>query len=184
MLVKMMNNSFGSKRGLFNSVKYKLLFWLGFYRKYQQIDFTQVKHLVFVCSGNICRSSLAEYVAKSKGLSSESYGLHCRGGDGADPRAIEFATSQGLDMSEHKTRNIKEYRTKNTDLIVAMEPSHLVELKQLGFGRSQMTTLPVWAINNIYLHDPFCSTYEFFKHCEEAVVVGVKVLKEKSTQAS
>lgn len=179
-----MNNSYGSKRGLFNSVVYKLLFWFRVYRQHQNIDFEKVDHLVFVCSGNICRSSLAEYVAKSLGVSSESYGLHCRGGDKADPRAIDYASRKGLNMTEHRTRNIKEYNAKASHLIIAMEPAHLKELDTMNFEASQVTTLPIWTIQNIYLHDPFCASPEFFKRCEDIVFSGVENLASKLSNKS
>ncbi len=177
--MNIIHSNFGSKRGLFNSVKYKLLFLLGKFQKNKHINFEDVEHLVFICSGNICRSSLAEYVAKSLNISSESFGLHCRGGDNADPRAIEFASRMKLDMLGHKTRNIKEYQAKHGDLIVVMEPSHIEQLEKLGFKKCQITSLPIWAINNVYLHDPFNTPLEFFDHCEKVVVAGVKRLQRE-----
>jgi len=184
LLIDKINNRFGSKRGLLNSTKFKILFLLGKYKKYQKVDFDRVEHLVFVCSGNICRSSLAEYVAKSFGISSESFGLHCRGGDSADVRAIEFAEKQGIDMKNHLTRNIKSYLPKSSDLIIAMEPAHIQELEALGLSEFQITTLPVWAINNIYLHDPFNSNETFFERCETIVMQGTIKLKEKLSNIS
>ena len=73
------NDNYGSKRGFLNGYKYKLLFSLGFYRSYQKIDFNAVNRLVFICSGNICRSAFGEYMAKAKGLNAVSYGLHLWG---------------------------------------------------------------------------------------------------------
>lgn len=179
MLLKFIKDNFGSKKGFYNAIKFKLLFSLGFYNKYKKIDFSKVDNLVFICSGNICRSSLGEYVAKSLNISSESFGLHCRGGDPADPRAIDFGRKYNLDISKHITRNIKDYSAKESDLIIAMEPSHIKELEEHGFANFQITTVPIWSMNNIYLHDPFSTNMSFFNKCEENVLHGVKNIVKK-----
>jgi len=178
MIMNSINNRYGSKRGLFNSAKYKILFLLGKYKKYQEVNYAQVEHLVFICSGNICRSPLAEFTAKSLGMSSESFGLHCRGDDLADARAIQFAKGRAIDLSTHLTRNIKNYEPKSSDLIIAMEPAHILELESLGLGEFQITTLPIFAINNIYLHDPYNSQQLFFEQCEAIVMEGVFKIKD------
>jgi len=171
------NDNFGSKRGLFNSFKYKVLTLLGCYRQYQNIDFSQVKRIVFICSGNICRSPLAEYVAKAQGVDAESYGLHCRGGDPADPRAVAYAASVGIDMSEHITRNIKDYTAREGDFLIGMEPHHITELESGEIISQYMSMLPLWGRRkNVYLHDPFNSNQNFFNKCEEILVESVSML--------
>ena len=95
-LTQYISDNFSSKRGLIAALKYKLLYLFGFYRVYQHIDFNTVSRLVFVCSGNICRSPFGEYIAKAKGLNAVSYGLQCRGGDKADPELYMKVVSEGL----------------------------------------------------------------------------------------
>jgi protein-tyrosine phosphatase len=163
-------NDFGSKRGLLNAFKYGFCHRLGYYKQYQRIDFKRVNRLVFICSGNICRSAFADYYARSMGLSSVSYGLHCRGGDPADPRAIDFAKRQGIDMTGHITQNIKQYQPDAGDLVIGMEPSHMFELKPY-INIQQATIAPLWHDKpSAYLHDPFSSNPVFFDKCEESLV--------------
>ncbi|MDB4582903.1 hypothetical protein N9164_07105 [Draconibacterium sp.] len=169
-LAKYINNNFGSKRGLVASLKYRLLFLAGFYKAYQHVDFKTVKCLVFVCSGNICRSSFGEHLARAKGLNATSYGLHCRGGDKADPRAIHEASIRGVDMGRHVTRNISEYEPQKGELILVMEPRHLVELALKDVKYDQVTIVPLWAEKPTpYLHDPINSSDTFFSQCESVV---------------
>ncbi len=169
-LIQYINDNFGSKRGLVASIKYKILFMLGYYRAYQTIDFAKVSRLVFVCQGNICRSSFGEYMARAKGVNAVSFGLRCRGGDNADPRAINEARLRGVDMQAHITRNISEYIEQESDLILVMEPGHLNELQLLGISQAQLTITPLWANKaSAYLHDPFNSSSSFFTYCESVV---------------
>ena len=180
VLSKYIENNFSSKRGLLAAIKYKVLYRLGFYRTYQQIDFKTVSRLVFVCSGNICRSPFGEYIAKSKGLEAESYGLHCRGGDKADPRAILEASNRGVDMRDHLTRHISEYKFKKGDLILIMEPWHLSQLKALKVKYGLVTFVPLWSVHPTpYLSDPFSGNEVFFSRCESVVELCVNTIRAK-----
>jgi protein-tyrosine phosphatase len=169
-ITQFINDNYGSKRGFLAAFKYKLLFSLGFYRSYQNIDFNAVNRLVFICSGNICRSAFGEYMAKAKGLNAVSYGFHCRGGDIADPRAIHEASIRGVDMQNHITRNISEYKEQEGDLLLVMEPWHLGELKIKEVKHEQVTIAPLWSEEKTpYLHDPYNANATFFSFCESVV---------------
>lgn len=163
---------FGSTRGFGKAIYYRLLTIIGVYKKYQVINFTKITRMIFVCSGNICRSPMAEFMARKLGAASCSFGLHCRGGDPADPRVVEFANHLNIDISSHVTRNIKDYIAAEGDLIVVMEPSQLDELEGTIPPGIPITLLALWSRSpSAYLHDPFsCSPYFFSK--SEALVVS------------
>lgn len=165
------NDNYGSKRGFIKAIKYGVITRLGGFRQLQNIDYAKVKRLVFVCSGNICRSPLGEYVSRSQGIDSISFGLNCRGGDPADPRAIGFAKEIGIDMRGHITRNIKDYDFKCGDLIIGMEPKHINTLGREITSDSQKTIISLWGRKpSGYLHDPFNTNKKFFYKCENTVV--------------
>ena len=172
-------DQYGSKRGLVRQLKYQLLLQSGFFRKERHIDFRSSGRLVFVCSGNICRSPVAEYYAKSIGLNARSCGLHCPEGDPADPRAIDFAYRQGIDMRHHKTSNISEYQPEAGDVLLVMEPRQLRELKSVLSPSAlasdvQCSILPLFAEQpSAYLHDPYNSSPDFFDRCERQVMAAV-----------
>ena len=52
--------------------------------------------LVFVCSGNICRSPFAAEYARALGLPSASFGLHADDGAAANPQALAAARRRGI----------------------------------------------------------------------------------------
>ena len=174
---------YGSLRGALRYFHYQLLLQCGFYRRYSRIDFRRVRRLVFICSGNICRSPLGECVANSLGFPSVSYGLHCRGGDPADSRALAYARSVGLDMDGHRTQNIKSYRPAEGDLLVGMEPAHLRELEEI-LGRDRaMTSVMLWGRpTSIYLHDPYCCCIQYFNFCEAKLFKAVEVIIRHASQ--
>ncbi|ROQ18059.1 protein-tyrosine-phosphatase [Marinimicrobium koreense] len=176
-------NSFGSKKGMARAIWHYSSMMLGKYRPYQSVDFDSVERLVFICAGNICRSPLAEAVANSMGFPSVSYGLHCRGGDPADPRARSFAESISLDLSLHITRNFQDYTYQSGDLIVGMEPSHLAALRDREIPPTTTITLAgLWLPKaKPYIHDPHNTCDMFFDRCEREVALSAMHLSSRAS---
>ena len=174
-------NLYGSKRGLLRYARYDFLRMLGVYRSLKKIDFTEVKRLVFVCHGNICRSPLAEAVARKHNVPSTAFGLDTRGNDPADPRAIAWASANGYDLSQYKTTRIDQYQPQVGDLLVGMEPKHVYMLRQhFSLAPVQITMAGLWLDTPIaYLHDPYNTNESYFNRCEQLVTAAVLQLKIK-----
>ena len=93
------------------------------------IEDLQLKRLLFVCSGNTCRSPLAEGIAKESFKQDPSIEVSSAGstaieGYPASEFATEVAGNHGIDISGHKSRSLDRDRIRETDLIVAMESRH------------------------------------------------------------
>lgn len=104
---------------------------------------TKPLRILFVCSGNICRSPLAEAIFKSMadeaGLSSrflvDSAGTHgFHEGDPADPRTRRVGRAHGLAV-DSIARPVKDQDFHAFDLIIAMDRGHRRELMARG-GRA------------------------------------------------
>lgn len=166
-------DNFGSRYGLLNYSKYRMEQLLGGYRPYQQLQWERVERFIFICKGNICRSPLAWAYAAHQGAATESFGIDCRDDMPADPRAVDFAAGLGIDLSAHRTRNIRQLEPRPGDLLVVMEPAHLPPVAQ--YGSSAQTTLAgLWMPwSTPYIHDPYSSTSRYFQRCETNVVAAV-----------
>lgn len=174
-LSERIKNRYGSKHGLLRYVKYSVLRMLGVYSRFNKIDFTNVTRLVFVCKGNICRSPLAEAVARKHNIPSMSFGLDTRGNAPADPRAIAWASANGYDLNKHVTVRVDQYQPQPGDLLVGMEPKHAYELEQ-RFAQApvQITVLGLWLSRPLaYLHDPYNTNAQYFDLCETLVQAAV-----------
>jgi protein-tyrosine phosphatase len=97
--------------------------------------------ICFVCSGNICRSPSAEIVMRSlladAGLDDAvevcSAGLgDWHVGEGADRRSLEVLTRRGYDGTRHRARQFRSEWFDDHELVVAMDRSHLRELRRLA----------------------------------------------------
>jgi protein-tyrosine phosphatase len=93
--------------------------------------------VLFVCSGNICRSPLAEAVfrrlAQDAGLGSrfeiDSAGTHdFHEGDRADPRARRVGERHGVAVTSI-ARPVEDADFERFDLVLAMDRGHLRELR-------------------------------------------------------
>lgn len=177
VIIQTIKNHYGSKYGLKNQWKYSMMARLGDFKQYKNIDFKQIKRLVFVCSGNICRSPLAEAVALKAGFNSISYGLNCRGGDKADPRAIAFARSNNFNLENHITKNIDLYAPMPGDLLIGMEPNHAKALEAHLDAQTKVTLIGLWLPDcKAYIHDPYNANEIFFNRCEMEVVDATQAL--------
>jgi len=89
--------------------------------------------VVFVCTGNICRSPMAEIVlrhlATTAGVSDRVASSSCGTGDWhvgerADRRTIEALRRRGYDGSQHRARQFTTSDFRDNDLVVALDRSH------------------------------------------------------------
>ncbi|MEQ8184782.1 MULTISPECIES: hypothetical protein [Marinobacter] len=168
---------FGSKKGLFLYIYYLLLAQAGLYSRYAHVRPKRNQRLVFVCSGNICRSPLAEAYARSLGKDSASCGLHCGDGFAADHRARNFANQRGLSLESHKTVNVRDFEFQDTDLIVVMEPAQITSFHDKIGKKYQLVLAGSYCDRPYpYIHDPFNTCDEFFTHCEQRVMEAVRGL--------
>jgi len=97
-----------------------------------------MKHILFVCTGNICRSPSAEAVlihqVEMQGVSDSffidsagTHGYHI--GDAPDPRAVQAAAMRGVSMDDLYARKVKPSDFHEFDMIVAMDQGHQKILK-------------------------------------------------------
>jgi len=98
-----------------------------------------MRSLLFVCLGNICRSSLAEGVAKHQAntqnqtLKIDSAGLsRYHNGENPCPLSITLAKKYGIDISHQISQHVTEFDLPSYDLIVAMDENNYQELLGLG----------------------------------------------------
>ena len=106
--------------------------------------------LLFVCSGNTCRSPLAGALAERelKGLGwrveVRTAGVSALSGTPASSGSLGAAERHGLDLTGHRSREVDAPLIDWADLILVMSPSHLVRLAQLG-GAGKAALLDAFA---------------------------------------
>jgi protein-tyrosine-phosphatase len=98
-------------------------------------------NILFVCTGNTCRSPLAEALARGelarRGWSHvevQSAGIAAHEGDAASEHAVAVARRRGLALADHRSQVVTPELIGWADLVLAMSGSHLWPVERLGGG--------------------------------------------------
>jgi protein-tyrosine-phosphatase len=91
-----------------------------------------IQHVLFVCTGNICRSPLAasllERALQARGLEVQVSSA----GTGACEGAYLVGLERGLDLSGHRARLLTRELVEQADLILTMARHHRARVDELG----------------------------------------------------
>lgn len=105
-------------------------------------------HLLFVCTGNTCRSPLAEAIARRMigeraipDLTVGSAGTSAWADAPASDGALLVGLEHGIDLGEHRSRPLAQDLVNGAHVILTMGPHHLDRAEALGgMGRAWLLT--------------------------------------------
>ncbi len=138
----------------------------------------------FVCTGNICRSPMAESVFRAHvaadGLdtlvevdSAGTGGWH--EGDGADPRTIAVLEAAGYEQ-DHRARQFRSSWFARLDLVIALDAGHLRDLRALAPTPQDAAKVrllrsydPAASAAETDVPDPYYGPLDGFEECLELV---------------
>lgn len=131
-----------------------------------------VFRILFVCTGNTCRSALAEAIARreaiERGLSDvevASAGISAWDGAPASDGALLVAIERRLDLGSHRAQQLTRDLVERSDLILAMGPHHFERVSALG-GEHKSWLLTAYAArsdNGRAIADPFGGDLEAYR---------------------
>ena len=131
-------------------------------------------HVTFICSGNICRSPMAEkmfaHQISERGLADDvrvtsagTGGWHA--GEGADNRANRVLREHGY-PTKHRAAQIDEDHL-SADLVVALGRNHERMLREMGVAPGRLRMLrsfdPRSGVHALDVEDPYYGTHEDFE---------------------
>jgi protein-tyrosine-phosphatase len=141
--------------------------------------------ILFVCYGNINRSALAEQYLRSlvpdfEGIS--SCGFHVPDGRPADPAMCRLAREHGIDLADWASKTIDDARVAEADVILAMEATHLVRLRE-EFPSSKDRSFLLSCVAEtkelpLEIRDPFGKSESDYRRCIGEVTEATRRLTE------
>ncbi len=151
-------------------------------------------NVVFVCTGNTCRSCMAEGVfraiaEKNKScFKAVSRGIHAFDGDPASEHSINaLKTLWNIDISNHKAKMLLNDEVYHADFIFTMTKAQREILKaKFPEKRSNIFTLKEYVYPNINsesfmldISDPYGMPYQIYENCAREIFQCVEIVMEK-----
>ena len=159
--------------------------------KFEDIELSYQKpQILFVCTGNICRSPMAEYLLKEK---IKEYNLNFRvksagfldSGVRISTNSYQVLKDYGIDALHHVSSAIDEKLIQNSWLILTMEEKHKDELLKIAPNAGgRVFTLSEYCgrefcVPNCNIEDPFNLEIYFYRETFKKIKERIEVLAEK-----
>ena len=129
-------------------------------------------NILFVCSGNTCRSPMAEALARKiarrrsiEDLNVSSAGTNAWDNAPATDEALLVGMERDIDLTGHRARKLSPAIVSEADLIFVMTPGHLEPVKHMG-GRGKVHVIDEYASGSVNqgISDPYGGDLETYRH--------------------
>ncbi len=131
-----------------------------------------MKKIIFICTGNTCRSPMAEGYLKSKGIKGLevlSRGIMADGSPVAQ-NSVTVMLEKGIDISDHISAQLTYAEAEEAHRLICMSSSHADVLEGLGIDKLKCYVLGVG--------DPYGGDIEIYRACRDDIFSAVDELIE------
>ncbi len=146
---------------------------------------------MFICTGNICRSAMAEGMMKKKIKENNikaqvfSCGIYAQTGEEPTNHAVEVMKQYNVDITAHRATNIRDSKIKEMDVILCATNSHKQNVKYLYPElKEKIYTMKEYAGlakngKDLDIQDPWGYDRNVYQHCAEEIQESLEKIIEK-----
>ena len=153
-----------------------------------------MKTVLFVCTGNVCRSPMAEGLFKHAVRGRGSYrvlsaGVGAVNGQPASDHAVRALAQLGLDISQHRSRHLTAELVSQADYIFGMTHSH-VDAIMLLYPQAAEKTFLLREFDETLdsyendISDPIGGSYGVYCNCRDQIEQGIASMLKFIDQTS
>ena len=140
-----------------------------------------MKTILFVCTGNTCRSPMAAAIMKllleKDGITeikAESAGIAAFDGEPASQNAQKAAEELGASLADHRAKQVERGLLAESDLVFAMTAAHAAALKaQFPEFKEKISVLGGG------IPDPFGGSLDDYRRCRDSLVSELKIIADR-----
>ncbi len=131
------------------------------------------KYIAFVCTGNTCRSPMAEGIfnnlAEKKGIDfvAESFGIATMTGAPVSEKSVEACKEIGVDISALRSTDVSDVSLEKFDEFYCMSQSHARVL-------FEYYAVPLSKIKILGVSDPYGGNLMIYRECRDEIYNSVK----------
>ncbi|MEK7269825.1 MAG: Sua5/YciO/YrdC/YwlC family protein, partial [Planctomycetota bacterium] len=148
-------------------------------------------NILFVCTGNSCRSPMAEGMLKRiiserasippealerQGIAIHSAGVSAQPGGSATPEAIGVLAERGVHIRDHAAARLTEKAIRNADAIYGMSPRHVEAVLELDASAKGKTRLLDPEGRSI--PDPIGASLPEYRLCADSIERCVRIIAD------
>lgn len=127
-------------------------------------------NILFVCTGNTCRSPMAEGIFRKiisdenlKDINVTSAGISANNISKATKNAVDVCNEINVDLSKHISKSIFDININNIDKFVVMTNMHREMLLRLGINKDK-----IYVLGN-QIDDPYGGDISIYRKCRDQI---------------